>query len=147
MIVRPLFALALLAVSTSSIAAKVEAEPTECESNFTYGGSFSSGKTFKTSQQYTGIPYNTVFDKVADAITADGLSIIDQSKERGYIRANNPVKGGDGGTAVAPLRVLVLGKPDGSVKVDATFSIAGGQMTTKKAIMTHLCQMLAAPLS
>lgn len=147
MLPRCLLAVALLATSASALAAKSEVAPTECENNFTAAGSFSSGKTFKSSQQYTGIPYDAVFDKVANAITADGLSIIDQSKERGYIRANNHVSFGEGGTAQAPLRVLVIGRPDGSVKVDATFNIAGGQITTKKAIMTHMCQMLAAPLS
>ncbi|HBK45366.1 MAG TPA: hypothetical protein DDZ67_02800 [Xanthomonadaceae bacterium] len=144
MINRYLLAAALLAASAPLLA---QEQAGECESNFTVGGSFSAGKTFKSSVEHTGLSYDVVFDKVAAAIEADGLQIIDQSKERGYIRANNPVKGGEGGTSVAPLRVLVLGKPNGNVKVDATFNIAGGQLSPKKAVMKSMCAMLNAPRS
>ncbi len=119
----------------------------QCEANFTVAGSWSSGKTFKTSAEHAGVGYDVAFDKVAAAIRNDGLTIIDESKERGFIRANNPVKGGQGGTAVAPMRVLVIGKPGGAVKVDVTFTIAGGQLAPKKAMIQHLCAVADAPAS
>ena len=118
----------------------------QCADNFVISGSWSSGRTYHTYADHSGVNYDVAFEKATKNITDDGLVIVDQSKERGYIRANNPVRGGSGGTAVAPLRVLVIGKP-GAVRIDARFSIAGGQMTSKKAILQHLCALVNSPVN
>ena len=132
---------ALLAATLATAAAPAfAADPAgQCADNFAVDGSWSSGKSYTTAVQQAG-DYGQVYDRLLKAITDDGMILDFNRKETGYIRASNPVKGGQGGTATAPLRGKVQRMPGGEVKIDLTFTIAGGQMTPKKAVLGAFCK-------
>jgi len=128
------------------VAAPLSATPTDaaCQQNFTVDGSWGSGKTYATQADVAGVAYLPALHRVRDKIEEQGLHLIAVQEKNGYIRAANPVKGGEGGGANAPLRIYVKPLDAGGVNVSLQFSIAGGQMASKKSVMNHLCELVAA---
>lgn len=141
---RMLCAAALAVLATTSYAAGTQDASAPCERNFTVDGSFGSGRVYATDADVPGVAYLPALHRVRDSIQAQGLDIIAVQEKNGYIRAANPVKGGEGGTADAPLRVRVTPLENGGVNVALNFTIAGGQMTRKKAVMENMCKIVAA---
>lgn len=113
-----------------------------CVENVDISGSFSSGKTFVASSDHEGVPYPVVFQKTVAMIEAEEYLNVSPNATTGYIAADNPVKGGGGSTV--PLRVTVRRQNDGTVRVEARFSIKGGQMAPKKAVSEGLCKITDA---
>lgn len=141
---RALAAVLLLAASAPLLAAKKQDAATPCEQNFTVDGSFGSGKVYATDVDVPGVAYLPALYRVRDKIVEQGLDIVAVQEKNGYIRAANPVKGGEGGTANAPLRVYVKPLEAGGVNVSLQFTIAGGQMASKKSVMGYLCEIVDA---
>lgn len=132
--------LALMPVS--AMAADEAAAESSCMDSFTVSGSFGTGKTFVASQEHEGVPYPVAFRKTVEAIRAEGQTQITPNEATGYIAAENSVSGGGGSTA--PLRVTVRRQNDGGIKVEARFTIKGGQMTSKKKVAEGLCKIVNA---
>jgi hypothetical protein len=142
MMSRCLLAIALAAVALPAFAKKEPREPMECENNFTYSGSMSDGKTFKTSVVHTGMTYQQAYDKaLAYLRNSDKRMVVDANVERGYIRAESRVFGGDS----VPLRMLFNGRADGSVKVDVSLNAYSGQLVLKSAAMAETCNLVNSP--
>lgn len=118
-----------------------EAE-SSCMESFSVSGSFGSGKTFLASQEHEGVSYPVAFRKTVEAIRADGQTQVSPNEATGYIAAENPVSGGGGSTV--PLRVTVRRQNDGGIKVEARFTIKGGQTTSKKKVAEGLCKIVNA---
>lgn len=127
-------------------AAPAHAAPTDaaCKQNFTVDGSWTSGKTYATEADVSGVAYLPALYRVRDKIAEQGLEVLAVQERNGYIRAANPVAGGQGGGATAPLRVHVRPLDAGGVNVSLQFTIAGGQMAGKKSVMNHMCEIVAA---
>lgn len=138
----------LLAVSaataTPALQARGGSEPTACQRNFDVQGSLSSGRTYSTEADVPGATYPDALYRVRDKLVEQGLDVIAVQERNGYIRANNPVRGGQGGGANAALRGYVTRVDEGGVNVSLQFTIAGGQMTSKKAVMQHMCDVVEA---
>jgi hypothetical protein len=133
----------LLALMPVSAIASDESEAqSSCMENFSVSGSFGSGKTFLAAQEHEGVSYPVAFRKTVDAIRADGQTQVSPNEATGYIAAENPVSGGGGSTV--PLRVTVRRQTDGSIRVEARFTIKGGQMTSKKKVAEGLCKIVNA---
>ena len=135
--------LALL-VMAALAAPCAQAQAPDCEQNFSVEGSWSSGRTFSTEAAVPGAAYPDALHRVRDKLVEQGLEVIAVQEKSGYIRAATAVKGGGGGTATAPLRGYVTPAGSDGVNVSLQFTIAGGQMTSKKAVMQHMCELVAA---
>ncbi len=122
----------------------VQAQAPACEQNFSVEGSWSGGRTFSTEATVPGAAYPDALHRVRDKLVEQGLDIIAVQEKNGYIRAATAVKGGGGGTGTAPLRGYVTPAGEDGVNVSLQFTIAGGQMTSKKAVMQHMCELVAA---
>ena len=121
----------------------VEPSASGCVENMSVSGSFSSGKTFVVSTDHEGVPYSVVFRKtLAEVNRGPDLMNVNGNERTGYISAENGVKGGGGSTV--PLRVMVMRQPDNSVRVEARFSIKGGQMTSEKKVAEGMCKIADA---
>lgn len=141
---RALAAVLLLGAAAPLLAAKKQEATTPCERNFTVDGSFGAGKVYATEADVAGVAYLPALYRVRDKIAEQGLDIVAVQEKNGYIRAANPVKGGEGGTANAPLRVYVKPLEAGGVNVSLQFTIAGGQMASKKSVMGYMCEIVDA---
>lgn len=139
-----LSAVLLVLAATSAPQVHGQAAAPACEQNFSVEGSWGSGRTYSTEADVAGATYPDALHRVRDEIIEQGLEIIAVQEKNGYIRAANPVKGGEGGTANAPLRGYVTRVDDASVNVSLQFTIAGGQMTSKKAVMKFMCEIVDA---
>ncbi|KAF1699481.1 hypothetical protein CSC62_00845 [Pseudoxanthomonas jiangsuensis] len=120
------------------------AAASECEQNFNVNGSFGSGRTYATEARVPDVTYLPALYRVRDKIQEQGLVVLAVQEKNGYIRAANAVTGGEGGTANAPLRVYVTPQDGGGVNVSLQFTIAGGQMTSKKSVMRYMCEIVDA---
>ena len=137
---------ALVAAALLVLAAPLGAAPSDaaCQQNFSVDGSWSSGKTYATDVDVAGVAYLPALYRVRDKVEEQGLQALAVQEKNGYIRAANPVKGGEGGGATAPLRIYVKPLDAGGVNVSLQFSIAGGQVASKKSVMNHMCEIVAA---
>lgn len=139
-----LSAVPLVLAATPVLHARNGASPTACERNFAVQGSFTAGRTYSTEADIPGATYPDALYRIRDKLVEQGLEVIAVQEKNGYIRANNAVRGGEGGTANAPLRGYVTRVDDASVNVSLQFTIAGGQMANKKTVMKYLCDAVEA---
>jgi len=139
-----LTALLFVLAATPALQARDAAELTACERNFAVEGSFLGGRTYTTEAVVPGATYPDALYRVRDKLVEQGLEVIAVQEKNGYIRANNAVRGGEGGTANAPLRGYVTRVDDNSVNVSLQFTIAGGQSAKKKTVMQYMCDMVEA---
>lgn len=138
----------LLAVSavaaTPALQARGKSEPTACERNFDVQGSLSSGRTYSTEADVPGATYPDALYRARDKLVEQGLDVIAVQEKNGYIRANNAVRGGQGGSANAALRGYVTRVDDSTVNVSLQFTISGGQMANRKTLMKYMCEVVEA---
>jgi len=116
--------------------------PRMCEANFAVEGSFFSGKSYKTWNEFSGISYDTAFRKTAQAAASGGWGTVTPNKDAGIITASQTVTMGQGATA--PLSIVVQEKKGGVVRVEAIFSTSGGQMASADTAKTELCKLVEA---
>jgi len=138
--------MALLLLPASAMAAAGgddAAEGSSCLQNLVVSGGFSSGKTFLASQDHEGVSYPVAFNKTLEAIRNEGMLQISPNETTGYIAAENPIHAGSGATV--PLRVTVRRQDDGSIRVEARFTMKGGLLASKKTIGAGLCKIVDAP--
>ncbi|TWT19638.1 hypothetical protein [Luteimonas wenzhouensis] len=143
---RPSAVLLAVAVAIAAPAAQARegAGASECERNFTVEGSFLSGRTYATEALVQGATYPDALHRVRDKLVEQGLDVIAAQEKNGYIRANNAVRGAEGGSANAPLRGYVTPVDGNSVNVSLQLTIHGGQSARKKTVMQYLCDAVAA---
>ena len=111
--------------------------------NFSVEGSFFKGKAYRTWRTHSGRSYSDAFRSIAQAVAKSNWSDIETDKELGIISAGQHVTMGNG--AVAPLSIVVNKKADDVVRVEATFSTAGGQKAATKDVRSELCYLVNAP--
>lgn len=141
----PLPAVALLALLAVPVHhARADAAIAACEQNFQVEGSWANGRTYSTEALVEGARYPEALHQVRDKLVELGLEIVAVQERNGYIRAAQPVKGGGGGTSRAPLRGYVTAEGEDRVRVSLQFTIAGGQMTSRKGVMENMCALVAA---
>lgn len=132
----------LLAPALALAAGQEGAEGSTCLQNLQVSGGFSAGKTYLASQDHEGVSYPVAFRKTVEAIEREGMSQIAPNERTGYIAAENPIRGGSG--ASVPLRVTVRRQDDGSIRVEARFTMKGGLMASKKTVGEGLCKIADA---
>jgi hypothetical protein len=140
---RPALAVLLL-VATPGLHARAEADATACERNFSVSGSFLAGRTYATEADIAGATYPDALYRVRDKLVEQGLDVIAVQEKNGYIRANNAVRGGEGGSANAPLRGYVTRVDASTVNVSLQLVIHGGQSANRKVVMKYLCDAVEA---
>ncbi len=115
----------------------------ECVINFSVEGTFFKGKTYRTWRAHNGRSYPDAFRSVAQALARSNWSGIETDKELGIISAGQPVTMGKG--AVAPLSIVINKKGEDVIRVEATFSTAGGQKAATRDVRNELCELVNAP--
>lgn len=140
----PACRLAVAALLCVSLPAAASTTRQQCESNFTTSGSFSEGRTYSTEVEVPEVEYLPALYRVRDKIQELGLNVLAVQERNGFIRAANPVRGGDGGGANAPLRGYVTPRDGGGVDVSLQFTIYGGQSARESTVMKYLCDMIEA---
>ena len=113
----------------------------ECIQNFTYQGSFMSGRTFKTHQLVRNVSKSDAVERAARHIAKSGWHIKTIDKDIGVISAEQTVSFGKGKTA--PLNVTVEPVQEG-VKVSLSFSISGGESVRGGALQNGFCSIIEA---
>ncbi|TWG86802.1 hypothetical protein L599_007000000050 [Luteimonas sp. J16] len=136
-------AIAILATSPG-LRARPGADATACERNFTVDGSFLGGRTYATQADVPGATYPDALYRVRDKLVEQGLEVVAVQEKNGYIRANNAVRGGEGGSANAPLRGYVTRVDASTVNVSLQLVIHGGQSANRKVVMKYLCDAVEA---
>lgn len=127
--------------SAPASSAQNDARP--CKSNFTSSGSFFTGQTFKTFEDFPAQSQAAAFDNLVPAISAGGYQILNANKDVGIISAAQAVSFSRGGQTT-PLNVSVRkGAPSG-VRVEITFSLAGGLAASSETIQGEFCRILAS---
>ena len=133
--------LVILVVSVSAFAA--DTNPTRtCETNFVTEGSFFSGKSYKTWQEFSDVTYDAAFRKTAQAAASAGLGTVTPNKDAGIITASQSVTAGKGATA--PLNIIVDDKAGGTIRVVATFNTGPGQAASTDSVKGALCKLVEA---
>lgn len=116
-------------------------DPRECAQNFSYTGSFLSGRTYKTYAHIKGVEQKTAMSRVAQFTANDGWNINSVDKELGIISASQTVSYGDGKTA--PLNISFLQNTD-DLKLSLSYSTSGGVSSPLDAIVDHFCKTVEA---
>jgi len=132
--------------SVTAVSAESEVDTsiaTTCAANFTEEGSFFTGKTYKTWVETSGVPYDTAFRKVVQAVAANAWGSPSSNKDTGIITASQAVTMGEG--AAAPLNIIVQARKGGVIRVDVNFSTAGGQLASAETAKVELCKLAEAP--
>ncbi len=131
----------ILPIFAFIISPTVLADNNQCENNFTEEGGFFSGKTFKTSAEFSGVKKDKAYKNVYLYTVKNGYKIIESDKEMGIISASQNVSYGKGKTA--PLNIIVeeLGKSDS--KVSITYAVSGGVTSPSNAVKEYFCNTLA----
>jgi glutamine cyclotransferase len=112
-----------------------------CAKNFTYSGSFLSGRTYKSHTFIKGVSKNTAMQRAARYTVNDGWSITNTDKNLGIISASQTVSYGQGKTV--PLNISVESKNNG-VNVSMSYATSGGVTSPLEAIKNHFCSTMEA---
>jgi hypothetical protein len=113
----------------------------ECARNFTYDGSFLSGRTFKTNVFVQNVKQDQAMQRAARYIIADGWQVNNTDSKLGIISASQTVSYGNGKTA--PLNVGIE-QAKGGVKVNIAYSISGGVTSPVDAVQNFFCSTVQA---
>lgn len=141
---KPASSLVVAALLSISMPVAANGTREQCETNFVASGSFSEGRTYSTDVEVPDVEYLPALYRVRDKIDALGLNVLAVQEKNGFIRAANPVRGGNGGGANAPLRGYVTPRDAGGVDVSLQFTIYGGQSARESTVMKYLCDMIEA---
>jgi hypothetical protein len=121
------------------------AKPTDekpCLANFSEEGSFMSGKTYKTFQEFPKMDRGKAIEKMAQTIAGDGWQGMTVNKDVGVITAVQTVSYGNG--KQSPLNVVAKNLDSGAVRVEAVFATSGGVKVKTKDIQDEFCKILAS---
>ncbi len=113
-----------------------------CLDNFTESGEWSSGKSFKTFLEAKETTYDKAFLAVARAVAAEGFLGLTSNKEIGVVSAYQEDNG-----KKSTITAVVSESAPGSIRVEATFSLARGLRSPSAAIRDYLCKLVEPALS
>lgn len=143
----PLLLLAMLSLAgCAAIGSKQAANPNpgdsrECARNFTYDGSFLTGRTFKTNAFIKNTAQADAMKRAARYIAQDGWQINNTDQSLGVISASQTVSYGQGKTA--PLSVGFEQKK-GGVQMGVSYAISGGVTSPVDAVQKFFCSLVEA---
>ena len=125
-----------------SASAPAATDKRPCAANLTTDGSFWTGRTFKTFQEYPNAKKANAFDQVAAAVATGGWQINTTNKEVGLISASQGVILGKGETV--PLNAVVRDRSGGGVRVELVFQTSVGQAVGADSLRDAFCSILEA---
>lgn len=129
------------AVKNEQARAALPADTRACAQNFTFDGSFWTGRTFKTHATVKGVSQATGMQRAARNLATSGWNINNTDKELGIINASQTVSFGEGKTT--PLNVAF--EPQGSaVRVSVTYALSGGVTSPVEAVRSEFCKIISA---
>lgn len=140
-----IFILAIQGCASDRGPITVTAKPTDnraCVANFSTDGGFWAGKQFKTFEDFSSISKANAFDGVITTITSNGYQVVNANKELGIISANQTVSFGHGKTV--PLNTVVKNNNSGGVRVELSFSLSGGLITSSDSVQEEFCKILSS---
>jgi len=118
------------------------ADNRECMQNFTYEGSYWSGRTFKTHGVVQNVSKSVAVERAARYIaSAGGWQITTVDKEIGIISASQTVGHGKGKTN--PLNVSIETIKNG-VNVSISFSCTSGEAVRGHVLQNTFCSIIEA---
>lgn len=118
------------------------ADKPACEVNFASGGSFLTGKSFKTWQEYPGLSQTDAYKNVYQKIVSDGWRVNSSDKEMGMLSVTQEVSYGSG--KAAPMNVLVESLGSSGSKITITFGTSGAVAVKASALRDKFCSYLTA---
>ncbi len=113
----------------------------ECARNFTYDGSFLSGRTYKTNAFVANVTQDEAMKRAARKIVSDGWQVTNTDANLGIISASQTVSYGQGKTV--PLNVSIA-PSQGGVKVNISYATSGGVTSPLDAITRQFCDIIEA---
>lgn len=113
-----------------------------CQDNFSESGEWSSGKSFKTFVEARDTTYEKAFLTVARTIAAEGFLGLTSNKDIGVVSAYQEDNG-----KKSPISAVVSDSGAGSVRVEATISLARGLRSPAAAMRDYLCKIVEPALS
>lgn len=128
-------------VKNEQARAALPADSRECAQNFTFDGSFLSGRTFKTHATVNGPTQATGMQRAARYLSSSGWSITNTDKELGIISASQTVSYGQGKSV--PLNVTMESQGN-SLRVATTYVLSGGVTSPVEAVRTEFCNIIGA---
>lgn len=112
-----------------------------CVDNMTIEGSFLTGRTSKTYQDFRNVSKGEAFDRTLAAVASKGYQIGSSNKDAGLISASEGVTGS---SKTVPLNVVITNLPDGGVRVQLVFVTTGGLAFSKESLEKEFCDVLAS---
>lgn len=113
----------------------------QCAQNFTFEGSFLTGKTYKTHDLISGVSKKTAIERAAKYTLNDGWKVTNIDQDLGIISASQDVSFGNGKTA--PLNISVDETSNG-IKVSMSFATSGGVSAPTESVKDHFCATIQA---
>jgi len=113
----------------------------QCVDNFTMEGSFWTGRTSKTHQDFAGVSKGEAFDRLLAKVASNGYQVNSSSKDAGLISASQGVTGS---SKTTPLNVVISDQPGGQVRVALVFVTSGGLAFSREGLEKEFCEILAS---
>ncbi len=128
------------ACSTQTARPLATTDSRPCAANLRTEGSFWTGRTFKSFQEYPNATKANAFDQAGAAVAANGWQINTTNKDLGLISASQSVTMGKGTTA--PLNAIVKDRAGGGVRVELVFQTSGGIAVGEDSLRDGFCKIL-----
>lgn len=129
-----------LSIAPSVSAADKQAQP-ECASNFSSSGNYIRGKQFSTHALLPDVRAEAAYKGAYEFIDKKGGYLtVRGDKKAGAIYASHSVAMS---VRTAPLHVTITPEGKGS-KINITFSISTGMLTSKKSVREQFCKITNA---
>jgi len=111
----------------------------ECAQNFTYKGTFLSGRTYKTFSFVRNVSLRTAMKRAAQYTVNDGWSIIKTDERLGIIHAIQLINSSTDKTV--PLNIVIEPKNKG-IQVSMTYVLSAGLTAPLESIKEHFCSTI-----
>lgn len=129
------------AVKNEQARAALPADNRECAQNFTFDGSFWTGRTFQTHATVNGVSQATGMQRAARNLATSGWNINNTDKELGIISASQTVSYGQGKSV--PLNIAFEPRGQG-LRVSVTYALSGGVTSPVEAVRSEFCNIIDA---
>jgi hypothetical protein len=112
----------------------------QCRSSFAKEGSFLKGTTYRSHADFSGMSRDTVFEKAAQSLAADGWQITNTNKDIGLITALQQAVGGGRNT---PLNVVLKQQGADIVRVEMSFALGAMMKAPDDSVRDDFCKVLS----
>lgn len=137
-----LISLSLITACSSTTIKTLETDDLrECAQNFTYQGTFLSGRTYKTFSLVRYVSSKTAIKRATQYLVNDGWSIIKSDEKLGIISANQTINSSRVNNV--PLNITIESKNKG-VQVSMSYFLAAGLTAPLESIKNHFCSTVEA---